>query len=365
MTPADGPRVALGYAPHIGQHDGILAFSEHLTTALDARPGMSAHLLLRERRGVWRAADSEPSALHEVLTHARSDTLALQYNPFSYGHWGVAPGLLAELHAARRHGGLRRLVLVVHEPYVVLPGMRYTLMGAVQRAQLAALLRMADCVLTTSETYVGLLDRVRADTHAAAIPAGSNMPDRRTARAAARAELGASTQTLVVATFGVTRPQQLVEYVQAAVTAALEDGHEIVLVSLGSAPDPVSLDHPRLLTVRPGPLNGTDLARFLAAADLFLAPYSDGVTTRRTTLMAALQHELCILTTAGDGSPSSLGEPALALVAATDRPAFAARARALACDAEGRARYARAGREVYEHSYAWAAIAERFIDAAR
>lgn len=32
----------------------------------------------------------------------------------------------------------------------------------------------------------------------------------------------------------------------------------------------------------------------MAASDLFLAPYSDGVTTRRTILMAALQHGLCI-----------------------------------------------------------------------
>ena len=125
---------------------------------------MTARVLLRSRRGVWATtAGGSPIALHAALRSTGSDVLALQYNPFSYGHWGVAPGLIAELLDARRRGALRRLVLVVHEPFVVLPGLRYTLMGAVQRAQLAVLLRMSTVVVATSSAWLAVLARVSAE----------------------------------------------------------------------------------------------------------------------------------------------------------------------------------------------------------
>lgn len=359
-------RVALAYAPRPDHHDAILSFTEQLTAALADRPEISATLLLRSRRGAWSTSTAEAGApLHEALRRAGAGELALQYNPFSYGHRGVAPGLLAELLAARRRGALRRLVLVVHEPFVAMPGLRYTLMAAVQRRQLGALMRLADVVLATSEAWLAVLERVRPGTPVVVLPVGSNLPDRRVERAAARAALGASADTLVVSTFGMTYPQQLVGHVAAALRAALEDGHEIVFVSLGHAPDALAFGHPRLRVVCPGPQDAGQLARLLAATDLFLAPYSDGVSTRRTTLMAALQHGLCVVSTEGDESHSALREPALALVPVSDRAAFAALSRALAGDTAARRRCALAARELYEQRYSWPAVCEHFVHATR
>jgi glycosyltransferase involved in cell wall biosynthesis len=355
-------RIALGYAPRPDHHDAILGFTEHLADALSGRPDIAAEVLLRGRRGTWRDADGGPGEpLRAALDRSGSRVLALQYNPFSYGHWGVAPGLIAELVAARRTGALRRLVLVVHEPFVVLPGLRYTLMGGVQRAQLAALLRLADVVLATSEAWVPVLARVRRGTRVVIIPAGSNVPDERAARLDARHALGASSETLVVATFGMTHPQQLVGHVAAALTAALEAGHETVFVALGHAPDELVLRHPRLQIVRPGSQDAEGLARMLAATDLFLAPYADGASSRRTTLMAALQHGLCVVTTRGEHSQPALTERVLASVPVTDRAAFADQACTLAGDRDARRNLGLAAREVYERYFSWDVIGDAFL----
>lgn len=363
MTNNSISRVALGYAPRPDHHDAILGFTEHLSAALARRSDIAASLLLRRRRGIWGTdADHATAPLHEALRQTGASELALQYNPFSYGHWGVAPGLLAELLAARRRGRLSRLVLVVHEAFVVMPGLRYTLMAAVQRRQLGALMGLADVALATTEAWLPILDSVSPGTPVAVIPVGSNMPDQRADRAATRAALGASADTLVVTTFGMARPHQLVGHVAAALQLALADGHEVVFVSLGHASDELPVEHRRLRIVRPGAQPAAELARLLAGADLFLAPYADGVTTRRTTLMAALQHGLCVVSTEAEESRHrSLLEPALGLVPVDDETGFAVLCRALADDAAARLRCGVAARQLYEQHYSWEAIAERFV----
>lgn len=363
MTDDVVSRVALGYAPRAEHHDAILGFTEHLTAALARRPDITASLLLRRRRAAWCTdVDDAAVPLHEALRQTRASELALQYNPFSYGHWGAAPGLLAELLAARRHGSLRRLVLVVHEAFVAMPALRYRLMAAVQRRQLGALMSLADVVLATTEAWLPMLESVRRGTPVAVIPVGSNMPDRRADRAATRTALGASAETLVIATFGMRRPDQLVGHIAAGLRLALADGHEVVFVSLGHASDELPLEHRRLRIVSPGPQPAVELARLLAGADLFLAPYADGVTTRRTTMMAALQHGLCVVSTEAEESRHrSLREPALGLVRVNDEVGFAVLCRALAGDAAARLRCGLAARQLYEQHYSWEAVAERFV----
>lgn len=364
MMPAQVRRVALGYTANRHHPDAILDYTRHLWVALLDRPEVEARLILREQTGEWDTAAGEGSGpLHALLSQTGCGELALQYNPFSYGHWGIAPGLIGELGRARRRGALRRLVLVVHEPFVVMPGLRYTLMGAAQRLQLAALMSRAEFVLATSRAWLPVLQRVRRDARVIVVPVGSNLPDQRRKRAEGRASLGASPGTLVVSTFGLTGPQQVVGHVNLALEAALTDGHDIVVASLGRAPEALSVHHPRLKVVRPSTQDAADLARLLAASDLFLAPYSDGVSSRRTTLMAALQHGLCIVSTTRDHSDPALGEPAMALVPVADPAAFASRARELAADPDARRCYGYAASRLYEQCYAWDKLAGHFVRA--
>ena len=87
----------------------------------------------------------------------------------------------------------------------------------------------------------------------------------------------------------------------------------------------------------------------LLACDLMLQPFVAGVTTRRTSVMAALHHGVPTVTTAGPLTEPLWRETgAAALAAAGDPTALAGAARALLEDPEARARLAAAGRAVYD-----------------
>ena len=109
------------------------------------------------------------------------------------------------------------------------------------------------------------------------------------------------------------------------------------------------------------------MARHLAAADLFVAPFVDGVSTRRTTLMAALQHGLPVVGTDGRLTDDVLRRAgdALTLVPADDPRRLAAAVRWLGGDADQRLARGAAGRELYEDSFDWPVISATLVAALR
>jgi glycosyltransferase involved in cell wall biosynthesis len=118
--------------------------------------------------------------------------------------------------------------------------------------------------------------------------------------------------------------------------------------------------------IEPGRLEASDLARHLAAADLFVAPFVDGVSTRRTTLMAALQHGLPVVGTDGRLTDGVLrSSHALTLVSVDDRQGLSDAARGLAGDPGRRHALGAAGRELYERAFAWPVIAATIVAALR
>ena len=91
----------------------------------------------------------------------------------------------------------------------------------------------------------------------------------------------------------------------------------------------------------------------LQACDLIIQPYIDGVSTRRTTVMAALAHGLPVVTAHG-----FLSEPfwsdagAVSLASSNDPAALASAAEALLSDPPARARLAEASRAFYTSRFA-------------
>jgi glycosyltransferase involved in cell wall biosynthesis len=116
-----------------------------------------------------------------------------------------------------------------------------------------------------------------------------------------------------------------------------------------------------LLDVREAP-PASEVSHELAAADLFVAPLADGVSSRRTTVAAALAHGLPVVGTSGPSTDAWLADsPAVALVAADDGPALVAHLDALAVDPSRRAVMAHAARDLYEGQFTWDAIARAYL----
>jgi glycosyltransferase involved in cell wall biosynthesis len=174
--------------------------------------------------------------------------------------------------------------------------------------------------------------------------------------------LGIPDDTLVVAAFGTAHPSRMTGYIAAAANAIARQGRSVLLLNLGTGAPSLDLD-PAVQKIEPGPASAESVAAHLAASDLFLAAWVDGASTRRGTLMAALQHRLPVVTTVGPLTDSVLQEAgeALELVPGGRVELFAEAACRLAADPERRSRLGKAGRALYEQEFDWPVIVRRVI----
>jgi glycosyltransferase involved in cell wall biosynthesis len=101
-----------------------------------------------------------------------------------------------------------------------------------------------------------------------------------------------------------------------------------------------------------GRLSATDAAAALRACDVLIAPFPDGATTRRTSLMAALTSGCAVVTTDGPLTETLWRESgAVALAPAGDAAPFAQEVKRLADDAALRAALGARGRRLYDERF--------------
>ena len=287
--------------------------------------------------------------------------VVLQYSPFCYGRRGFAPWLPADLMRLRARRERPRLAVMIHEPYVPIDSWRSALMGSWQRFQLGSLRLAADTVFASIEPWAR---KFAHPPHLPAhhLPVGSNFPDARAERERSRERLGADEETLVIGCLGRSHPSWLGGHVVAATNRIARSGRPLLLLKLGAEAEPSAGLDPTVRLERPGFLEPGDFAALLAAADLFLVPTADGVSSRRGSLMAALQHGVPVVAIDGPlTDPVLRGTPALTLTPAGDREAYAHAALALAADREHRRAAGRAGRDLYEREFDWPVIGNKLI----
>ena len=342
MTEPDG--IELIYPPPRSELDGIAAYTRGLLAACEQRHGSPVRLVEWRRRGL----------------PCESEVVVIQYNPFSYGRWGFAPALLRDVRRLRRRRPDCRVALMVHEPYVLFESPRTVPMSLWQRFQLRALLRQCEIVLLSTSAWRRYLPH---GTRATSLAVGSNLPDRRSERDAARLEIGCAEDAIVLATFGTDHPSRLLGHVEAAANAVAATCGQATLLHLGSEAPALGGLSPAVTLRRPGNQTPVELARELSAADIFLAPFTDGVTTRRTSLVAALQHGLAIVGTEGSLTEAKFWPSEIALAPVAEVAAFVAAAVALAGDAEARRSAKLAARALYELNFAWPVLAEHLFAA--
>lgn len=344
MGPVPDAQVGLLAARDERQADGIWDYTQGLSAALRT-DGVRTRVLR------WRHGSLRDGA-------AGLDALVVQYNPFSFGRRGFAPGLPLALGRLRRTGSRPVIAVMFHETYVDMKNLRWALMGAWQRAQLLALQAAADVQLCTIERWTERLRRTAGRRPVHHLPVASNLPDAREHRDAARAELGVPSGTVVMSCLGLRHPGRLEQHVLAAARGAGERAERVLVLNLGvgdGSDEPIA---PNVVLRHTGYLPEDRLARCYAASDAFLAPYADGVSTRRGTVMAALQHAVPLFGTSGHLTDGVLLRSAgLTLTPVGDRDAFAAAVAAAVADPERRARLGEAGLETYRRCFDWPVLA--------
>lgn len=278
----------------------------HVWTAGDA-PNESAQNPAIHRIGrVFDAAAL--GRLSEALDHSPAPRrLLVQYVPHMYGFKAMN---VAFTRWVRRRGELGdRVEVMFHEvayPFVKWPP-HHNLLAAVNRRMAKHLTQQAAKVYISTESWRKLLEPLTPpQTPIIWLPVPSNVPacGDETAAAKLRDHLLPNSNGVLLGHFGTFGDaiSRLLESILPAVLEALPKASCLLLGRGGGRWRTAFLRrHPQFADrlVATDGLEGHVLASHIAACDLMLQPYPDGVSTRRGTAMAALANGRAMLTNTG------------------------------------------------------------------
>lgn len=303
--------------------------------------------------------------LSEALRTRTPDWLFVQFNQFSYGRWGLNPFLPATLARIRRTHPDVRIAVLFHEDFVPVTSWTNAVMTTWQRAQFWSLGRIADRVFFTIDAWVREYSPWFPDTPVGHLPVGSNIPCVDGRSPDVRKRLGLGDDSFVLGVFGSLHESRLLSHIHAAAAALAERDEDVRLLYVGPHGSAFDDEMNDLPVLDAGCLNAQDVSRCFQAMDVYLAPFVDGVSTRRGSYMTGLQHGVPTVSTEGP-----LTDPLLRdvdgeahMLAPTGHPqAFAEEVLRLWAAPNLRARLGQTGRRLYEDRFTFDAIADRLLD---
>jgi glycosyltransferase involved in cell wall biosynthesis len=256
-----------------------------------------------------------------------------------------------------------RVEVMVHEPFLAFGegSLRQNGAAIVHRLMTAIILRAASRVWVSTPAWGEMWRpyafgrRVRIEW----LPVPSTVPFvEDSARTAHVRELYIKQPGgLLIGHFGTYSPH-IAEQLKAALPVVLTRDASASVLLLGRGSERLREENLRDQTAlgervsATGALDARELSAHLAACDLVVQPFPDGVTTRRTSVMAALAHRLPVLTTAGRLTEPLWAESrAVALAPACDAAALADAACRLLADDVQRTRLAAAGLALYRERF--------------
>jgi glycosyltransferase involved in cell wall biosynthesis len=306
---------------------------------------------------VHRLPDRFGAASRRALTAALTaepGILLAQYVPGAFGARGLNVPFCRWLRGMRRSGTDVRVMF--HEPFFYFGFARpwRNVFAVVQRAMAAMLLRASTRVYYSTETWTRLLTIYGPQTGADVLPIPATIPVDVADEAVACAR-GRRRGAFVIGHFG-TYGEHVGRQLDAILPAVLRrlPASRVLLVGRGGEAFARTLPPDvRDRVDATGPLTGAEAAAALRACDLLVQPYPDGVTTRRTSVMAALTTAVPVVTTAGPLTESVWTQSsAVALAPAGDVSALVEIAARLAGDRPARAALGARGRELYDGRFA-------------
>ena len=297
------------------------------------------------------------AALNEAWNAAPGIVL-LQYVPNALGHRGMNISFCRWLLAQGQTG--RDIRVMFHEPYFYFTTKRpwRNVAAVAQRVMAALLARAATQLYYSSASWHAYLDPYGAGADAIVLPIPSTIPAGARPADAGEFRRRVAPGARVVGHFG-TFGDHVGDQLRTVLPALFDrDGNvRVILIGRGG-------DHFRRRLEREipsagdrvhatGEIDATAAAVAIAACDVMFQPYPDGVTTRRTSVMAGLACGVATISTSG-----SLTEPvwrdtrAVTLVPPGNADAAVTEIRRLLDDRQARNAQATRGLEAYRSHFA-------------
>lgn len=289
--------VALGLAAAGGR---IHVWAPAAAGADSQEPGVEVHRL------PGRFGRHALATLSRELHITAAERIVVQYVPQGYGMRGMNLPFCLRMLKWRK----QNVTIMFHEVAVALrrgQPLAHNVIGLVNLAMAFVLTRAARRSFVSTAGWDRQLRSLAPPGHPITwLPVPNNVPVVEDS-----AGVGAVRRTvareggIVLGHFGTAREGWIIERVQSSVLPLLRERRGVILLLIGS--DSI-LQRERILAAAPelaarvsatGPLTPEILSLHLSACDMMVQPYGDGVSTRRTSMMAALAHHRAVATTAG------------------------------------------------------------------
>jgi len=265
----------------------------------------------------------------QLVRRLQPDLVLLQYAPFTYSRWGLEPLMVRLLSCLRSQVPV---VLFVHELFAEWTGgPKARLLSALQALQFATVCRMAAGAVVTSEERLGLARLALGSRRPVSlVPVGTNLPaPDRPAGDALWSHLELTDKT-IVAVFGRPRRAKNEHLLAALADRMGPDERLLILGPIDTTRQDLFGRHPQVVLAGVQPA-GT-VADALLRSTLVVAPYGDGASTRRGSLIAPLVLGCPVLSTRGKNTGSLLADCDGLLLAPPEKAAYLSAVRQLLDD---------------------------------
>lgn len=347
------------YTFHVAS--GLARAGDHVTVWTTPAPGDGPApdvpgVTVRRRADLWgprslawlsQALDAQPGPRR----------LLVQYTPFNWGHRGLNVGFGRWLlRRARLGDDVWTMVHEVHYGFRLLDKPARWLVALASARNVRDVLSASRRVFYTIPAWEPLLLRYgpRRDQPRLWLPVPANVPPVSGPEAVARLRIRIAPRgQQVIGYFGTFGHQA--RMLPDILDRLLSGRNDRVALLIGRGSSKFAAEHPGLAPqlIEADGLPPDEVSLHLQACDLMVQPYVDGLSTRRTTVMAALAHGLPVVSAAG-----FLSEPfwnrseAVALAGQNESEALARLAEALLGDPARRRRLGEAARALYDSRFA-------------
>jgi glycosyltransferase involved in cell wall biosynthesis len=283
--------------------------------------------------------------------------LIVQYVPQAFGYHGMNLGLCRWL--SRRSDVDAVMFHEVAYPISLRQPMRRNVVGLVTRFMALSVGRAARRIFVAIPAWAELLRSIGLRNKPISwLPVPSNIPVANDPRAVAAARgRYVPASGFLIGHFG-TYGTMIAEALEAIIPAILQNEPTAKLLLIG---DGGVAFRRRLVNMRPqmadrihatGLMAANEVSHYISACDLMLQPYPDGISTRRTSAMAALAHSRAVVTTTGHlTEPLWAASGAVRLTAVGDPLTLAEACLSLASHAESRRSLEESAKQLYDQRF--------------
>jgi len=269
-----------------------------------------------------------PYALASVARAVRANpacSVLVQYVPHAYGLKAMNLPFCLWLNSIR-HADLTVMFHEVAFPIGRAQPFRHNLLGAVTRLMARLVCRSATRIMVASARWQAMLTRLGATAPISWVPVPSNIPVVENAAETARWRQRCTKANGLLMGHFANYSEYSVERLSQLMPALLGKHDQLSLLLLGANSGELRR---RLLNTNhylaghihaTGSLASQDLSWALAACDLMVQPYPDGVSTRRGSTTALLAHGRAIVTTNGIATEPLWSDSGAIAMAPVDNP---------------------------------------------